>query len=232
MSTSRLLTSSLRTVARRTAAYAPARRQLAPRSAARRAYSSSEHAGSAGAEKSSDMPWLIGSVTVTAIGLAWILSPGPVKKTSSKTHGGAPVPDEEKAPAIESGEDSSSSPPSPPSSESSPESSSPSDSSDSSSSETPAPQDGNPQATFGSGQTGRQVPPPSADSSDMAAGYEEKKDAHERDKAMMERKDTRVAASSSDVPSKKTAAEHPREDPQKGEGEGAKKGDSNSSSPS
>ncbi|KAI1801528.1 hypothetical protein F4811DRAFT_533706 [Daldinia bambusicola] len=250
MSTSRLFTSSLRTVARRTAASAPAQRQLALSSTARRAYSSSGHGGSAGAEKSSDMPWLIGSVAVTVPALAWILSSGPDKKTSSKTHGGAPVPDEEKAPAVESGDDSSSSSASSAlssisstlspssSSDSSDKSSSSDDSSSSSSSSSPSnynstetppptnqlPKDGNPLAAFGSSQTGRTVVPPAADNTDMATNYEDKKRGHEEYKEMIRRKDTRMAASSSDVPSKKQATEHPREDPQKGEGEGVQKG--------
>ncbi|KAI0135780.1 hypothetical protein F4814DRAFT_36601 [Daldinia grandis] len=215
MSTSRVFTSSLRSVARRAAASTPVQRQSVLRSAARRGYSSSGHAGSAGAEKSSDMPWLIGSIVFTVPALTWLLSSRPSNKTSSHTHGGAPVPDEEKAPAVESGEDSDSS------------DSSGSDS-DSSSDENPPtnqlPKDGNPQAARGSGQTGGQVPPPSADSSDMATNYEEKKGAQEDYKDMIRKKDTRVAASSSDVPSKKGAAEHPREDPQKGEGEAVQKG--------
>lgn len=58
----------------------------------------------------------------------------------------------------------------------------------------------------------------------MATNYEDKKEGQEQYKEMIERKDTKVATSSSDMPSKKTAAEHPREDPQKGEGEAVKKG--------
>lgn len=42
----------------------------------------------------------------------------------------------------------------------------------------------------------------------------------------MERRETKVASSSSDMPSKKTGAENPSEDPQKGEGEAVKKGGS------
>ncbi|KAI2784958.1 hypothetical protein F4815DRAFT_144533 [Daldinia loculata] len=227
MSTSRVFTSSLRTVARRAAASTPAQRQSALRSAARRGYSSSGHAGSAGAEKSSDLPWLIGSVVFTIPALAWLLSSRPSKKTSEHTHGSAPVPHKEKAPDVESGEDSSSSSTSstpastPPSSDDGSESESDSD-------ENPPtnqlPEDGNPEAAHGSSQTGREVPPTSADNSDMATNYEEKKDAQEDYKEMIRQKDTRTATSSSDVPSKKADAEHPREDPQKGEGEGVQKG--------
>ncbi|KAI8960094.1 hypothetical protein F5Y11DRAFT_280812 [Daldinia sp. FL1419] len=226
MLTSRVFTSSLRTVARRSAAF-PIQRQSVLRSATRRGYSSG-HGGSAGAEKSSDMPWLIGSVVFTVPALAWLLSSSPSKKTSSHSHGGAPVPDEEKSPAVESGEDSSSddssstSSPTPTPSES--ESESDSDSGDENPPTNQLPKDGNPKAAHISGQTGRQVPPTSADNSDMATNYEEKKDAQEQYKEMIRRKDTRVATSSSDVPSKKGAAEHPREDPQKGEGEGVQKG--------
>ncbi|KAF3056475.1 hypothetical protein GL218_06521 [Daldinia childiae] len=226
MSTSRVFTSSLRTAAKRATASTPAQRQSVLRSAARRGYSSSGHAGSVGAEKSSDMPWLIGSVVFTIPALAWLLSSSPSKKTSEHTHGGAPVPDEEKAPAVESGEDSSSSstPAStPPSSDDGSDSDSDSDS-DENPPTNQLPKKGNPKAAFGSSQTGRQVPPTSADNSDMATNYEEKKGAQEEYKEMIRKKDTRVASSSSDIPSKKGAAEHPREDPQKGEGEGVQKG--------
>lgn len=41
----------------------------------------------------------------------------------------------------------------------------------------------------------------------------------------IERKDTKTATSLSDLPSKKLASEHPRDDPQRGEGEARKKGD-------
>ena len=43
----------------------------------------------------------------------------------------------------------------------------------------------------------------------------------------MERRDTRMATSSSDVPSKRASGEHPSEDPKKGEGEGVRKGGPN-----
>lgn len=43
----------------------------------------------------------------------------------------------------------------------------------------------------------------------------------------MEKRDTKVATSSSDMPSKKASGEHPSEDPKKGEGEGVQKGSSN-----
>ncbi|OTA85460.1 hypothetical protein M434DRAFT_400185 [Hypoxylon sp. CO27-5] len=214
MSTSRVLTSTLRAVSRRAA---PAQRQLVMRSTARRGYSSSSHGGSAGAEKTSDLPWLITSVAITVPAAAWLLSSGPDKKahshdssssSSSSSHHSAPVPDEEKSPAVESSSSESSSDNNPPTNQQ-------------------QPQEGNPTtaAAHQSGETGKRVPPPSADNSDMATDYEDKKDeAQEQYKDMIRDKDTRVATSSSDVPSKKTAAEHPREDPQKGEGEGVKKG--------
>ncbi|OTA67946.1 hypothetical protein K449DRAFT_430053 [Hypoxylon sp. EC38] len=212
MSTSRVLTSTFRAVSRRAA---PAQRQLVMRSTARRGYSSSSHGGSAGAEKTSDLPWLITSVAITVPAAAWLLSSGPNKKSSSSSsshhdddHHSAPVPDEEKSPAVES---------------SSSESSSSSDNNNNPPTNQ-QPQEGNPTAAHQSGETGKQVPPPSADNSDMATDYEDKKDAQEQYKDMIRDKDTRVATSSSDVPSKKAAAEHPREDPQKGEGEGVKKG--------
>lgn len=43
----------------------------------------------------------------------------------------------------------------------------------------------------------------------------------------MEKRDTKVATSSSEMPSKKASGEHPSEDPQKGEGEAVQKGGSN-----
>ncbi|KAI1135663.1 hypothetical protein F5Y05DRAFT_167604 [Hypoxylon sp. FL0543] len=202
MSSSRVFTSTLRAVARRAA---PAQRHSVVRSTARRGYASSGHGGSAGAEKTSDLPWLIGSVAITVPAAAWLLSQSPSKKSDSHQHHDAPVPDEEKSPAVESGSSSSSSDDeNPPTNQ--------------------LPEDGNPLAAHESGQTGRQVPPTTADSSDMATDYEDKKGAQEQYKDMIRSKDTRVAASSSDVPSKKAASEHPREDPQKGEGEGVQKG--------
>ncbi|KAI2629166.1 hypothetical protein GGS26DRAFT_115971 [Hypomontagnella submonticulosa] len=204
MASSRVFASALRSVARRTAAPASVHRQSLVRSTARRAYASSGHGGSAGAEKTSDLPWLIGSVAITVSGLAWLLSSGP--KKADAHHHDAPVPDEEKAPAVESGADSSS------------------DNSDDNPPTNQLPKDGNPKAAHESGETGRKVPPPSADNTDMATNYEDKKEGQEQYKEMIERKDTKVATSSSDMPSKKTAAEHPREDPQKGEGEAVKKG--------
>ncbi|KAI0099585.1 hypothetical protein F4776DRAFT_650082 [Hypoxylon sp. NC0597] len=214
MSTSRVLTSTLRAVARRAA---PTQRQSIMRSTARRGYSSSSsHGGSAGAEKTSDLPWLITSVAITVPAAAWLLSSGPGKKADSHhdSHHSAPVPDEEKSPAVESSSSSSSS------------SSEESSSDDDNPPTNQHPNSGNPSAAHESGQTGRQVPPPSADNSDAATDYEGKREAQEQYKDMIRDKDTRVATSSSDVPSKKTAAEHPREDPQGGEGEGVKKGGS------
>ncbi|KAI0833095.1 hypothetical protein F5Y06DRAFT_280808 [Hypoxylon sp. FL0890] len=218
MSSSRVFTSTLRAVARRAA---PTQRQSIIRSAARRGYAASgSHGGSAGAEKSSDMPWLITSVAITVPTATWLISQGPSrKKGDSHSHHSAPVPDEEKSPAVES----------PPSSSSSSESSSSTSESSSSESEDNPPTDqsseeGNPLAAHESAQTGRQVPPTTADSSDMATNYEDKQGAQEQYKDMIRSKDTRVATSSSDVPSKKAASEHPREDPQKGEGEGVQKG--------
>ncbi|XXH00707.1 glycine cleavage system H-protein subunit [Hypoxylon texense] len=196
MSTSRVFVSSFRAVARRAAP------RSAVRLAVRRGYASSGHGGSAGAEKSSDLPWLIGSVAVTVPGVAWLLSTGP--KKADAHHHEAPVPDEEKAPAVES---------TPPASDS-----------DSDSKEESSNDNNNPNAASESSQTGAQVPPPSADSTDPATNAGAKREAHEQYKETVERKDTRAASSASDMPSKKAAAEHPREDPQKGEGEGVKKG--------
>ncbi|KAI0376631.1 hypothetical protein F5Y04DRAFT_265971 [Hypomontagnella monticulosa] len=210
MASSHVLASALRSVARRATASAPVHRHSLLRSAARRSYASTGHGH---AEKTSDMPWLIGSVAVTVPGVAWLLSSGPSKKADAHHHDDASAHGEEKAEAVDSSAEGSSS------SESDEKSSSSSESSD----DKPA-KDANPQASQGSSQTGSKVPPPSADNTDLATNSEDKKEAHEQYKEVIERKDTKVATSSSDMPSKKTAAEHPREDPQKGEGEGVKKG--------
>ncbi|KAI1453294.1 hypothetical protein F4805DRAFT_461949 [Annulohypoxylon moriforme] len=217
MSTSRILTSTFRSVTRR-ATRAPTSRQSIVRSVARRGYASS-HGGSAGAEKTSDLPWLAGAGGFTVVGLAWLLS-GPSPKPSaqgSSSHATASESEPEPDPAAEdtsSDSDSSSSePPTPPPSETS-DSDSESSSSSSSSSSSPTP----------NSPPGQQVPPPSADNTDISTDPEGKKAAKEDYKGIIERKDTRAATSSSDVPSKKAGAEHPREDPQGGEGEGVQKG--------
>ncbi|KAI1098859.1 hypothetical protein F4804DRAFT_323660 [Jackrogersella minutella] len=194
MSTSRVFTPTLRTVVRRSAR-AFANRQTILRSGARRGYASNKP-GSAGAEKTNDMPWLIGSVALTVPALAWLLSGSPKQADAHDdphTPGGEPEP----------GSDSPGA--------------------DTPDSEPPT-GDSNPQAAQSSSGTGQNVPPAAADSSDLATDYAGKKAAHEEYKDVVRRKDTRVATSSSDMPSKKTAAEHPREDPLKGEGEGARKG--------
>ncbi|KAI1214569.1 uncharacterized protein F4807DRAFT_1961 [Annulohypoxylon truncatum] len=220
MSTSRIFTSGLRTVTRR-AAQAPTSRQSAMRTAARRGYASSGHGGSAGAEKSSDLPWLIASVGITIPGLAWMLS-GPSTKPAShgSSHGDTPAAASEPSPdpAAEDSSDSDSD-----SSGSDTHSSSSSSSSDSGSGSSEPPESQpNPKGT--SSQTGQQVPPPPADNTDAGTDPEGKRKAQEGYKQIIEEKNTRAATSSSDMPSKKAAAEHPREDPQKGEGEGVQKG--------
>ncbi|KAI0169721.1 hypothetical protein GGR52DRAFT_551180 [Hypoxylon sp. FL1284] len=202
MSASRVLIPSFRAVSRRAAA---------PRSTFRRGYASGGHGG----QKSSDMPWLVASVGITVPAVAWLLSAGgagsPKKHAdAADAHHAAPVPDEEKAPAVESG-------PSP---------SSDDKDNDDSGKNPPTnqqPQSGDPSAAHKSSQTGRAVPPAPADSSDMAADYEAKKQDHEGYKDAVGRRDTKVA-SSAEFPSKKLASEHPREDPLKGEGEAVRKG--------
>ncbi|KAH9904991.1 hypothetical protein F4778DRAFT_780152 [Xylariomycetidae sp. FL2044] len=73
--------------------------------------------------------------------------------------------------------------------------------------------------------TGKTVPPPSADNRQLADGWEERRKGHEEYKELVGRqKQTRVASSSSDMPSKRIFSEHPREDPLAGEGEAIKKG--------
>ncbi|KAI1772903.1 hypothetical protein F4818DRAFT_128087 [Hypoxylon cercidicola] len=202
MSASRVLASSFRAVARPSAA------QSVAHTALRSGYSSiGKYASSRSRynhELAGDVPWFIGSVGFTVAGLTWLLSrPGEVG--GGDAHGGAPVPDEEKAPAVES----------------TPSTPSPSSDEDS---ETPPT---NPDAAHGSPETDGQAPPPSADSSDEATDHEDKKEAHEGYE-MVPREDTGVATSSSDVPSTQTAPEHPHENPQKGEGGAMEKGEPNS----
>ncbi|KAI0403415.1 hypothetical protein F4802DRAFT_599217, partial [Xylaria palmicola] len=73
-------------------------------------------------------------------------------------------------------------------------------------------------------QSGQNVPPASGDSADLAAKWDEKKEGQAELMDKTRAGESRVATSASNAPSKKTGAEDPREDPQKGEGEGVQKG--------
>ncbi|KAI1848563.1 hypothetical protein JX265_011583 [Neoarthrinium moseri] len=162
------------------AVFRAAPRQSA-RLASRRCYAS-QH----GPAKSSDMPWLLGSVGITVPGLAYLLSSRPKK---ADTHGGVSHHGEDAPPKEET-------------------------------------EGGDTKAATKSSQTGQDVPPPPADSSSGSENAEGKRQKHDEDKQTMEEKDTKVATSSSDMPSKKIAGEHPREDPQKGKGDAKQKGSS------
>ncbi|KAI1092297.1 hypothetical protein F5B19DRAFT_492539 [Rostrohypoxylon terebratum] len=211
MSTSRIFTSGVRAITRR-AAQTPTSRQSAMRSVARRG--------------------LIGSVVFTIPALAWLYSgssqkPAAHRSSHGPSHGassdhgsepqsesesGAETPDSSSSSNSESeseSSDSKSEPETPPPTPSSDSDSKPSSESESKSKPTAA---------------NSQLPPPAADNTDMSVDPEGKKASHEDYKQMIRDKDTRKATSSSDVPSKRTAGEHPREDPQQGEGEAVKKG--------
>ncbi|RYP74294.1 hypothetical protein DL771_003115 [Monosporascus sp. 5C6A] len=189
------------------------------RPAARRGYASAH----GGAAKSSDLPWLIGSVAVTVPGAAYLLSNGPKKGASahhggSETPSGAPISPDDESPAVESSGRS----------KQQDQGDSGEDSGGAKFSKTNSlPEDGNPRA----GQTdatGREVPPPAANSASLAEGWDEKKERHQEYKAASRAGETKMFAASSDAPSKKTMTEDPREDPKKGEGAAAQKGGSGS----
>ncbi|KAI0123158.1 hypothetical protein BJ170DRAFT_599130 [Xylariales sp. AK1849] len=185
-------------------AFRVASRQTSPRqltrSAARRGFASQHDAA-----KSSDMPWLIGSVAITVPAAAFLISNGPKK---AETHGASAREEHGEQP----GEDDPG--------QESPEGE---ESKDEGASKDELP-NGDNKSAHKSGQTGQDVPPPPADNSSGSENTEEKKEKHEEYKETVEKRDTKAATSSSDMPSKKTAGEHPREDPQKGEGEAKQKG--------
>ncbi|RYP12415.1 hypothetical protein DL767_011326 [Monosporascus sp. MG133] len=185
------------------------------RPAARRGYASAH----GGAAKSSDVPWLIGSVAITVPAAAYLISKRPTKGASahhggSETPSGAPIAPEDESPAVESSGDS----------KQQNQGDSGEDSGGAKFSQTNSlPEDGNPRA----GQTdatGREVPPPAASSASIAEDWDEKREGHEKYKAAAKAGETKMLSSSSDAPSKKTMTEDPREDPKKGEGAAAQKG--------
>ncbi|KAI5921389.1 hypothetical protein F4810DRAFT_678791 [Camillea tinctor] len=245
LSTPRLSSSAaLRTVRSRSAAAMISRQSTYPTSAvARRGYASLSDAahGPGGGE----MPWAIASITVTALGLAFMYYPSS-SSSSSKSHSSHAGHHEETEETKEKEEKESShnkgekeeekveekeeSPPQEEEKQEKPESVSKSDSEKNSSEDENAGTSTGPKTKGKSSQTGAQVPPPPADNSDLAENQEAREEGHEEYKKTIEDKQTRVASSSSTAPSKKTEAEHPREDPQKGEGEGVKKGGPSSSS--
>ncbi|RYP01446.1 hypothetical protein DL764_006216 [Monosporascus ibericus] len=185
--------------------------------AARRGYASAH----GGAAKSSDMPWLIGSVAITVPAAAYLLSNRPKKGASahhggSETPSGAPISPDDESPAVESSGDSKQ--------QDQDQGDLGEDSGGAKFSQTNSlPDDGNPRA----GQTdatGREVPQPSASNASLAVDWDKKKEDHEKYKAASRTGETKMFSSASEAPSKKTMTEDPREDPKKGEGAAAQKG--------
>ncbi|KAI8951459.1 hypothetical protein F4801DRAFT_544797 [Xylaria longipes] len=205
--------SALRTLTRRQAVSArPA--YVSP--AARRGYASAH--GAAAAAKSSDMPWLLSSVGVTAVGLAFLLSTAP--KTSKAGHGPKSADaaieahhEEKEDDKASSGSDEDKEPKQEKEEEEKPQDDTPKGAAD-------------PSAPGKASQSGQNVPPPSGDNADLATKWDEKKEGQEESKEATRAGETKAATSSSETPSKKTQAEDPREDPQKGEGEAVQKGSS------
>ncbi|KAI0431961.1 hypothetical protein F5Y09DRAFT_175133 [Xylaria sp. FL1042] len=189
---------TIRTLARRSAALRTQTRRQGP-VVSRRGYVSAHEA----AEKTSDMPWLITSTVVTVLGLTYLLSGNPPAsgsrpalhhETEKREHSTPPGTGPESPLDKPEGDDSV-----------------PRGAADPSSPDKASP-------------VGQNVPPPPADNSDLATNWDERKEGHEELKEMTRAGETRLATSSSAVPSKKTAGEDPREDPKKGEGEAIKKG--------
>ncbi|KAI1297509.1 hypothetical protein F5Y03DRAFT_369501 [Xylaria venustula] len=201
---------TLQTLARRSSA--PLRTQIRrqvvrPASVSRRGYVSVHDA----AEKTSDLPWLIGAVGVTSVGLAFILS-----GVSASSEGGISA-----SPAHHEGEPSKEEKAHTPK----PAGSMPQSPYDKPKGDNSVPKGAaDPSAPSKASPAGRNVPPPPADNSDLAEHWEERRERHEEMKALTRRGETRAASSSSTVPSKRIASEHPREDPKRGEGEAVQKG--------
>lgn len=168
---------------------------------ARRSYASQHSAA-----KSSDMPWLLASVGITIPGVAYLLS-GEKKTEHHDDHSDhSDSQGAQEARADEHGDEKKEDD-APPTNQ--------------------KPESGNPKAAHKSSQSGKETPPTTTDNRSLSEAWDEKKEGHEQYKETMEKRDTKVATSSSDMPSKKASGEHPSEDPKKGEGEGVQKGSSN-----
>ncbi|KAI0600429.1 hypothetical protein F4775DRAFT_545846 [Biscogniauxia sp. FL1348] len=225
---------ALRTIRNRRIATIVPRQSAYPGDAVtRRGYASTS--GTTHGLGGSDMPWALTSVAVTVFGLAFMYypsssssspkshaSPADHRKKQDKEdeteHSHNESEKEEKSEEVPPPEEKHEKPETSESSQPEPESEK-----NSNEAKSAAPSPG-PTTKQKSSQTGAQVPPPPADNSDLVENQEARKEGHEEYKKTIEDKQTRVASSSSTFPSKKTAAENPREDPQKGEGEGVKKG--------
>ncbi|KAI1283573.1 hypothetical protein F5Y07DRAFT_350013 [Xylaria sp. FL0933] len=195
---------TIRTLARRSATQikrqgASVRRVRAAPMVSRRGYASVHEA----AEKTSDMPWLVGSIVVTAVGLAYLLS-GPSAAAGSRSDLHHEI--EVREHTTRSGE-----PPHTPDDKPEGDNSAPLGAKD-------------PSSPDKASAKGQEVPPPPSDNSDLAENWEERKKGHQEFKERTRAGETKVATSSSTAPSKKTNAEDPREDPKKGEGEAIQKG--------
>ncbi|KAI0471524.1 hypothetical protein GGR56DRAFT_654483 [Xylariaceae sp. FL0804] len=146
------------------------------------------------------MPWAITSVAVTVVGCAYFWSVSPVNpKNKGKGHGhGHDSHGDKAAEATEEDEDES------PDGE---------DDSKAVADNGEAEKDGtgNPKDIHRPGSmTGQEVPPPPAqEGSDAENATSEKKEEY---KETIKNKDTKVATSSSDIPSKKTGLKFPDED--------------------
>ncbi|KAI0814526.1 hypothetical protein GGR55DRAFT_436112 [Xylaria sp. FL0064] len=195
---------TIRTLARRSATQIKRQGASVRRAApmvSRRGYANMHGA----ADKTSDMPWLVGSIVVTAVGLAYLLS-GTSAATGSRSdlHHEIEVREHTTPPGK---------PPHTPDDKPAGDNSAPLGARD-------------PSAPGKASPKGQEVPPPSSDNTDLAENWEERKKGHEEFKARTRAGDTKVATASSTAPSKKTSAEDPREDPKKGEGEAVQKSDS------
>ncbi|KAI1767463.1 hypothetical protein GGR53DRAFT_112350 [Hypoxylon sp. FL1150] len=158
------------------------------------------HNGRGRLVKRSDMPWLIASVGITVPAVAWLLASSPRKPAHARHHHNSASPPESR-----DGRRLFSKPPEPPPDDDGPP-------------VNRLPINGNPKAAHRSSETGRQVPPLPADNTDLATNWEEKRKRHEEYKDLCRQKDTKAASHSNAVPSKRIAAEHPREDPKRGKG--------------
>ncbi|KAI0396869.1 hypothetical protein F5Y17DRAFT_418136 [Xylariaceae sp. FL0594] len=187
-------------------------RKAAP--AVRRGYASPSDAAHATANKTSDLPWMIAAVGVTGVGAAYLgFGPGAGKGQAKHGHG-VNVDHEAKAEIEETPQKFTGGDPKAPAGEGKSE-------------DKTGPKGAADPASPGKrSAVGQNVPPASGDNSSLAENWEEGKEKKQEFDEAIRSGQTRVATSSSEAPSKRKGGEHPREDPQKGEGEAVKKGSS------
>ncbi|KAI1362070.1 hypothetical protein F5Y08DRAFT_313094 [Xylaria arbuscula] len=213
---------ALRTLAQRSLRTQARRQILSARPAmTRRGYASIHGA----AENTSEMPWLISSVGVTVVGLAYLMSGAP--KGAGGSHGPeakeaiAQRHEAEAATHHDKSDSGASQPTTADDDNDKDNDKAPEDNKDS------APKGGDDPSNPGKqSQGGQNVPPPAGDNRDLAEDWEQRKEGQKELNESAKEGHTKVATSSSQTPSKKTATEDPREDPQKGEGEAVQKGGS------